>query len=84
MSITRAVYKFLDTIDKECNISGWQLYDAINRETGRCIYPTSLLQMARDYADITGADFECIDHQRSIYKFVPNIKLGNAILVGIE
>lgn len=85
MTIRKEVFLFLDSIQNECSISGWQLYSAISVKTGRKTYPTTLLNICRVYADLTGGDFVCVDRKKSIYKFTPSkIKLGDALLSGIE
>ena len=84
MTVTKAVYKYLDSFNSKVELSGWQIFEAIKDITGKWTYPSTLIQMCRNYADITGADFECIDNQKSLYRFIPNVKLGNAIIVGKE
>ena len=54
------------------------------RRTLRRTYPATLIQYARDYADISGASFSCVDPQESRYHFTPGVKLGNALLGGKE
>lgn len=84
MSITRTVYNFLDNLDN-CTISGWELFEKINAITGRKTYPTTLLRMAKAYAEITGGEFYCIDKSKSIYKFEKGVfKIEDAILEGVE
>lgn len=83
MTVRKAVFEYLDSIDS-CNISGWKLFDHIASVTGRHSYPTTLLNYAREYADISGGKFKCIDNQRSIYQFEKGIILGSAILSGVE
>ena len=79
MTITRAVYNHLDSLPA-CEFSGWQLFEAIHEATGRSPYPTTLIQIAREYCDITGGELECIDHNKSRYKFTPCARLGRAII----
>lgn len=79
MTLRKIIFKFLDN-QQECNISGWQLFNIIHNATGKSPYPTTILQICREYADITGADFICVNHSKSIYKYIPGIKIGNAIL----
>lgn len=83
MTVTKTVYRILDDM-QECNISGWRLFDMVHRETGKHSYPSTILDICRKYADITGSDFECIDRTKSIYHFKPNIRLGNAAVVSYE
>lgn len=83
MTVTKAVYEYLDSL-KECDISGWKLYEIMELRTGRKTYPSTLLKICRNYADITGADFDCIDNQKSKYHFIPGVRLGSAIIAGRE
>ena len=69
MSVTKTVYDFLDSLPDNYVLSGWALSDEINRRTGRCTYPSTLLDYCRDYCDITGGEWECVDKGKSIYKF---------------
>ena len=79
MTVTQAVYKVMDKLP-EREISGWELFEIVKGFTGKNTYPSTLLQMVRDYADITGADFVCVDRQKSIYKYTPGFRLGTAII----
>ena len=83
MTITKTLFDYFDSLS-ECIISGWDLFEEIRTRTGKNTYPSTLLKMAREYADISGADFICIDTKKSIYKFKPCIRLGNAIIRGKE
>ena len=84
MTITRTLYKIMDTLP-ERDISGWQLFDMVSSVTGKDTYPSTLISMARDYADITGSDFDCVDRQKSIYHFKPSgFTIGNSIIWGKE
>lgn len=84
MTIRKEVYLYMDKLP-ECSISGWQLFTVISVRTGKKTYPTTLLNMCRTYADLTGSDFVCIDRKKSIYHFKPSkIKIGDALLGGKE
>lgn len=84
MSVTQELYKLLDDM-KPGRISGWKLYSLMYKRTGRRTYPKTILDMARKYADITGADFLCVDPEKSIYLFRPGfIKIGNMKIRGKE
>lgn len=83
MSIRREVFKILDSLP-ETNISGWKLHEMIYMKTGRKPYPPTLLQYARDYADISGGSFTCVDPQKSIYRFKPGFRIESAIIAGRE
>jgi hypothetical protein len=44
-----------------------------------------LLGYCREYCDIVGGDWECLDNQKSIYKFHKGaVILGNCVLEGKE
>lgn len=83
MSIRREVFKILDSLP-EGNISGWKLHEMIYFKTGRRPYPPTLLQYARDYADISGGSFDCVDPQKSVYRYVPGFGIGSARIEGRE
>ena len=69
MSIKKETFKLLDELTDDTIISGWQLADNIRLVTGRHPYPSTLLGYCREYCDYTGGRFECIDNQKSIYKY---------------
>jgi hypothetical protein len=69
MTVSRIVYDFLDNMEDGFEISGWTLTDEINSRSGRHTYPSTLLGYCRDYCDIVGGEWECIDNQKSIYRF---------------
>ena len=79
MTNTQALYNYLDTLPA-CELTGWQLFDIVHEATGRSPYPTTLIQMARTYCDITGGELTCINHNKSRYKFTPCARLGRAII----
>ena len=83
MSVKSALWKYLDNLSR-CEISSWQLYDAMYALTGRHTLPSTLLSYAREYADLSGSDFTCIDNQRSIYRYTPGYKISGAITGGME
>ena len=68
MTVASALYNFLDTLP-ECNMSGWKLFDGLVAITGRETYPNTLLQYARRYADMAGAEFVCVDAARNVKLF---------------
>lgn len=69
MNVNKIVYDFLDNLADGVEISGWSLTEQINTKSGRNTYPSTLLDYCRDYCDITGGEWECIDNKKSIYKF---------------
>lgn len=80
MNSTTVIYEILDHM-KECVISGWELQNMVVEKSGRHPYPSTVLQKARDYADITGATFECVDSQLSKYHFIPGFGMGKASIL---
>ena len=83
MSVKSELWLYLDTLPA-ITISSWALYNVMFNRTGRHTLPSTLLSYARTYCDIAGADFTCIDNQRSIYKYVPGCKISGAITAGRE
>lgn len=84
LSVTRAVYAVLDELP-EGRISGRELqYMVTLRLENKDPYHSTVLEKARDYADITGAELVCVDGKRSFYYFRPGFRLGDAILSGRE
>lgn len=79
MTIKAALWNLFDSLT-ECDISGWRLFDLMYARTGRKTYPQTLLDYCREYADIAGAEFRCIDRERSIYRFTPGVKIAGAII----
>lgn len=84
LSVTRAVYAVLDDLP-EGRISGRELqYMVTLRLENKDPYHSTVLEKARDYADITGAELVCVDGKRSIYSFRPGFRLGNTRIEGRE
>ena len=83
MTIKRTLFDYMDT-QGERDISGWQIFREMNQRTGYNTYPSTLLKYLREYADITGAELECIDHENSKYHYVPGCGIGSAIIEGVE
>ena len=78
-SIRQALFAYLDS-SPAGDISGWELFEAIARKTGRKTYPATLLEYARDYAELSGAEFACIDQEHSVYRFKPGCAIAGAIV----
>lgn len=79
MTIRAAVFDILDHLPPG-DISGWKLFDLVQKETGRKPYPPTLLQYAREYARLSGADFNVVDPARSVYHYRPGVEIAGAIL----
>ena len=85
VKVNRVVYDFLDGLADGTTVSGWGLCEIINSKTGRCTYPSTLLDYCRDYCDITGGEWECVDKGKSIYKFHKGcVKLNGFVPNGRE
>ena len=78
MTIKQSLFAILDDLP-ERDISGWELFHMLADETSRNIYPSTLLQYAREYCKLSGATMTPIDHNRSIYHFIPCAKIAGAI-----
>lgn len=81
--IKKTFFKFMDTMP-ETKFGSWDLYSVMFSKTGVKTLPATLIQYAREYADIAGATLECIKPEESIYKYIPGCKIGDAILGGKE
>lgn len=79
-SIKSQVFTYLDELESPSLISGWQLFESISALTGRKTYPSTLLDYCREYSDLTGSNFICIDHEKSKYSFSRLNKLGSFIV----
>jgi hypothetical protein len=71
-------WRFLDSMPERI-ISGWEMYSIMYARTKRRTYPPTLLKYAREYRDISGAGFECIDVRESRYHYTPGIKIAGGI-----
>lgn len=78
MTIKAAVFGILDHMPPR-TISGWELFELAHKETGQKTYPSTLLQYAREYAELSGASFKPLDPARSIYLYRPGIEISGAI-----
>ena len=78
MTVKAATFEILDnlTVDR---ISGWQLFDMVRVKTGRNTYPQTLLDYAREWADISGGSFRCVDTVHSVYRIEHGAKISGAI-----
>ena len=79
MSIRQTLFAYLD--DHPAGfISGWELFQDMAKATGRKTYPATLLEYARDYSELSGAEFRCIDNQESRYYYHPGASIAGAIM----
>ena len=83
MSVKSELWSYLDTLHA-ITISSWALYNVMLNRTGRHTLPSTLLSYAREYSDISGSEFTCIDNQKSEYKYIPGHKISGAITAGRE
>lgn len=79
MTVKSALWSILDAMP-DGTISGWKLFNAVSARTERATYPGALLAYAREYADASGSTFECVDPARSVYRFVPGVRIAGAIV----
>ena len=79
-NVKKIFYDFLDSVESPIILSGWEIQKCLYEKTFKHTYPSTLLRYARDYADITGSDFICLDKKESKYKFERFVKLEGAIL----
>lgn len=68
-TISQYVYDYLDSLEDLSVVSGWGLFDIILAQTSIHTYPSTLLRYCRNYCDMVGGEFECIDNQRSKYVY---------------
>jgi hypothetical protein len=82
MTIRAAVFAFLDQQDEPLIIKRDELHKTIYevRGKGKADWNT-IRKRGKEYADISGATFRCIDHSRSIWLFKPGAaKISGAIV----
>jgi hypothetical protein len=81
MTIRAAVFAFMDQQDKPHIWKGPDLYRTIveYRGKGRASWIT-IRNRAKEYADISGGTFRCLDYARSIWIFKPGFKVSGAIV----
>jgi len=78
MTVRQYLFQYLDDSPEKL-IFGWDIYDEIKALTGRETCPTTLIKYCKEYADISGADFICVDRQRSLYRYVPGYKIAGCL-----
>ncbi len=79
-TIKYKTYMLLDKIYSPWTFYGWELQSKMHAETGKNPYPSTLLDYVRDYADVTGSNFKCIDKNKSKYVFERIHKFGDSII----
>jgi len=79
LTIKSALHLHLDTIATPTIFTGWQLFEAMEKRTHRKTYPGTLLEYAREYCALSGAELECIEPRESRYRYVPGVRIGGAI-----
>ena len=78
-SARQATFHYLDTIRSPVTLSGWGLFDILYAKTGRKTTPATLLQYAREHADLSGSELTYTGKDQK-YTFVPlGHKIGGAI-----
>ena len=78
MSVRQSLFRYLDEQPSR-TITAWNLFDVMEARTGRKTMPATLMQYARDYADISGASLVCINPQESRYRYEPGAKIAGAL-----
>lgn len=78
--VKKAVYRYLDSLKSPQIIGGWALTNKITEITNYNAYPTVILKIAKEYAFLANAQFDCIDRERSIYSFRPGKKISGTHL----
>ena len=76
----KAVYRYLDSLNAPQIIGGWQIRDHIAETINYQVYPNVVLKIAKNWAFLANAQFDCIDRERSIYSFVPGKKISGTRL----
>ena len=79
MSIRQALFEYMDSRPAGF-ISGWELFQDMAKATGRKTYPATLLEYTRQYSELSGAEFRCIDNQKSRYYYHPGASIAGAIV----
>jgi hypothetical protein len=77
MSNRQKVFKILDDLP-EGNYFGRDITELVYQITIKRPYDSTILTYCREYADISGSDFYCIDKQKSRYYYKPNCKISGA------
>lgn len=78
-SVKQMLFKTLDRMSQKTILSGWGLFDMMYAKTGRKTTPATLLQYARDYADMSGSELTYTGKDQK-YTFIPSgHKIGGAI-----
>lgn len=70
-ALKHAVYRTLDSYRSSRTISGGAFSDTIARRLGRTVYPTVILKIAKHWAYLSRGAFDCIDREKSVYRFTP-------------
>ena len=70
-ALKHAVYRTLDSYRSSRTISGGAFSDTIARRLGRQVYPTVVLKIAKHWATLSLGAFDCIDREKSVYRFKP-------------
>lgn len=70
-ALKHAVYHTLDAYKTARTISGGAFSDTIARRLGRLVYPTVILKIAKHWAVLSLGAFDCIDREKSVYRFTP-------------
>lgn len=77
-SVRQTVYRFLENHEAGI-IFGLQLTKHINLVTGKETYAGTILSYAKQYADASGASFDCLSIKESKYRYEPGFKIVGGI-----
>ena len=78
--VKKAVYRYLDSLKRPQIIGGWAITERIQKDLNYSVYPTVVLKIAKEYAYLTNACFDCIDRERSIYQYRPGRKITGTVM----
>jgi hypothetical protein len=82
MSNRQTVFKVLDSLPKGLYY-GWQIESLVHKETiqeHKKPYISTILSYVREYCNISGASFICVDRNKSLYTYEQGYRIYGAIL----
>lgn len=80
-SVRKATFEYLDSFapNQKTALSGWGLFETMTAKTGRKTTPATLLQYARDYADMSGSLMIYTGKDQKYWFVQSGNKIGGAI-----
>ena len=82
MTNKQIIFNILDKL-KEGTYYGWELENIVHTETlknNKRPYVSTILSYTREYCSISGATFNCIDRNKSLYEYKQGYKISGAII----